>query len=62
VVLCGCRTSSLTLKEKHRLRAPENREPRREFGMNRNEVMGCWGKLHNEELHNLTLFARYEYN
>jgi hypothetical protein len=26
---------------------------RRIFGSKRNEVIGCWRKLHNEELHNL---------
>jgi hypothetical protein len=31
----------------------ENRVPRRIFGPRRDEVMGDWRKLHNEELHNL---------
>jgi hypothetical protein len=31
----------------------ENRVPRRIFGSKRDEVMGEWRKLHNEELHNL---------
>jgi hypothetical protein len=31
----------------------ENRVVRRIFGPKRNEVMGEWRKLHNEELHNL---------
>jgi hypothetical protein len=31
----------------------ENRVLRRIFGPKRNEVTGGWGKLHNEELHNL---------
>jgi hypothetical protein len=31
----------------------ENRVLRRIFGPKRNEVMGDWRKLHNEELHNL---------
>jgi hypothetical protein len=31
----------------------ENRVLRRIFGPTRDEVTGGWGKLHNEELHNL---------
>jgi len=31
----------------------ENRGPRRIFGPKREEVTGGWGKLHNEEPHNL---------
>jgi hypothetical protein len=31
----------------------ENRVLRRIFGSKRDEVMGGWRKLHNEELHNL---------
>jgi hypothetical protein len=30
----------------------ENRVLRRIFGLKRDEVMGGWRKLHNEELHN----------
>jgi hypothetical protein len=53
VVLNGCETWSLTLREEHRLRVFENRILRRIFGPMRDEVMGGWRKLHNEELHNL---------
>jgi hypothetical protein len=53
VVLYGCETWSLTLREEHRLRVFENRVLRRIFGPKRFEVMGDWRKLHNEELHNL---------
>jgi hypothetical protein len=35
------------------LRVFENRVLRRMFGPKRDEVTGGWGKLHNEELHNL---------
>jgi hypothetical protein len=52
VVLYGCETWSLTLREKHRLRVFENRVLRRIFGPKRGEVTGGWRKLHNEELHN----------
>jgi hypothetical protein len=53
VVLYGCETWSLTLREKNRLRVFENRELRRISGPKRDEVTGGWKKLHNEELHNL---------
>jgi hypothetical protein len=53
VVLYGCETWSLTLREEHRLRVFENGVLRRIFGPKRDEVMGEWRKLHNEELHNL---------
>jgi hypothetical protein len=53
VVLYGCETWSLTLREEHRLRVFENRVLRRIFGPKRDEVTGGWRKLHNEELHNL---------
>jgi GH43 family beta-xylosidase len=38
---------------KHRLRVFENRVLRRISGLKRDEVVGVWRKLHNEELHNL---------
>jgi len=50
VVLYGCETWSLTLREKRRLNVFENRVLRRIFGPKRDEVTGEWGKLHNEEL------------
>jgi hypothetical protein len=53
IVLHGCETWSLTLREEHRLRVFENRVLRRIFGPNRDEVKGERRKLHNEELHNL---------
>jgi hypothetical protein len=52
-VLYGCETWSLMLREEHRLRVSENRVLRRIFGPKRDEVMGEWRKLHNEELHNM---------
>jgi hypothetical protein len=42
VVLCGCETWSLTLREEHRLRVFENRALRRIFGAKRDEVTGEW--------------------
>jgi hypothetical protein len=53
VVLYGCETWSLTLREEHRLRVFENRVLRRRFGPKRDEVTGEWRKLHNEELRDL---------
>jgi hypothetical protein len=52
-VLYGCETLSLTLREEHRLRVFENRVLRRIFGAKRDDVMGKWRKLRNEEFHNL---------
>jgi hypothetical protein len=53
VVLYGCKTWSLNLREEYRLRLFENRVLRRIFGLRRDEVTGDWRKLHSEELHNL---------
>ena len=38
VVLCGCETWSLTLREEHRLRVSENKVLRRICGPKRDEV------------------------
>ena len=40
VVLCGCETCLLTLREERRLRVFENRVLRRVFGPKRDEVTG----------------------
>jgi len=53
VVLYGCETWSLTLREERRQREFENRVLRRVFEPNREEVTGEWRKLHNEELNDL---------
>jgi hypothetical protein len=53
VVLYGCETWSLTLREERRLRVFENWVLRGIFGPKRNEVTGEWRKLHNEELNDL---------
>jgi hypothetical protein len=52
VVLYGCETWSLTLREELRPRVFENRVLRRIFGPEREED-GSWRKLHNDELHSL---------
>ena len=48
VVLYGCGTWSLTLREECRLRVLENRVLRGILGAVRDEVTGEWRKLHNE--------------
>jgi len=53
VVLYGCETWSLILREERRLRVFENRVLRRIFRPKRDEVTGEWRKLHNEELSDL---------
>jgi hypothetical protein len=53
VVLYGCETWSLALREEHILRVLENRLLREIFGPKRDEVTGEWRKLHNEELRDL---------
>ena len=53
VVLYGCETWSLTLREERRLRVFENRVLRRVFGPKRDDVTGEWRKLRNEELNEL---------
>jgi hypothetical protein len=53
VVLYGCETWSLTLREECRLRVFENKVLRRIFGPKRDEVTGEWRRLHNEELYAL---------
>ena len=53
LVLYGCETWSLTLREEHRLRMFENKVLRKLFGAKRDEITGDWRKLHNAELHAL---------
>ena len=53
VVLYGCETWSLTLREERRLRVFENRTLKRIFGPKRDEVTGEWRKLNNEKLNDL---------
>jgi len=53
VVLYGCETWSLTLREERRLRVFKNRVLRRIFGPKMEEVTEEWRKLHNEELNDL---------
>jgi hypothetical protein len=52
IVLYGCETWSLTLREEHRLRVFWKRMLRNIFGTKMEEDRS-WGKLHNYELHRL---------
>ena len=56
VVLYGCETWSLILREERRLRVFENRVLRRVFGPKRDEVTGEWRKLIRR---NLGIFTPY---
>ena len=53
LVLYGCETWSLTLREEMKLRVFENMVLRGIFGPRRDEVTGEWRRLHNEELNDL---------
>ena len=53
VVLCGCGTWSLTLREERKLRMFENMVLRRIFRPRREEVTAECRRLHNEELNDL---------
>jgi hypothetical protein len=53
VVLCGCETFSLTLKEERKPWVFENRVLKRIFRPTRDEVTGEWRKINGEELNYL---------
>jgi len=53
VVLYGCETWLLKLREERKLRVFENMVLRRIFGPRRDEVMEEWRRLHKEELNDL---------
>ena len=53
LVLYGCETWLLTLREECRFRVVESGVLKGIFGPKRNEVTVEWGKLHNEELNDL---------
>ena len=59
VVLYGCETWSLTLREERRLRVFESRVLRRTFEPKSDEVTGEWRKLHNEELNDLYCSSKF---
>jgi hypothetical protein len=53
VVLHGCETWSLTLREERRLRVFEKRVLRNVFGSQEGEVTGEWRRLHYQELYDV---------
>ena len=53
VVLYGCETWSLILREERKLRVFENMVLRRIFEPRSDEVTGEWRRMHNEELNDL---------
>ena len=53
VVLYGCETWSLTMREERKPRVFENMVLRRIFGPRREKITGEWRRLHNEELNDL---------
>jgi hypothetical protein len=53
VVLYGCESWSLTLREECGPRVFKNRVLRRMFGPKRDEVTGEWRRLHNKKLYAL---------
>jgi hypothetical protein len=53
VVLHGCETWSLTLREEHKLGVFRSSVLRRIFGTKRDEATEGWRKLHNKELRDL---------
>jgi hypothetical protein len=54
----GVKLVLLTLREEHALRFFENRVLRRIFASKRDEVIGGWRELRNEELQNLCSLPR----
>jgi hypothetical protein len=60
VVLCGCETWSLTVREEHILRVVTHRLVRRTYGTERDSRTRGWWRLHNEELYNLYASHMYE--
>jgi hypothetical protein len=52
MILYGCETWFLTLREEHKLRVFED-GAEENIWAEEGEVIGGWRKLHNEELHNL---------
>jgi hypothetical protein len=52
-VLYGCKTWFLILRAEHWVKAFADRVLRRKSGPKRNEMVGIWRKLHDEELSNL---------
>jgi hypothetical protein len=61
VILNGCETRSLTLKENYTLRDFEYRVLKKVSGTKRENVTGEWRQLHNEDFI-FALFTNYYYS
>jgi hypothetical protein len=59
VVVYGCETWSLTLREECGLRVYENMVLRRIFGLERDEVTGYWRRQRDKELYDLYFFRTF---
>jgi len=59
IVLHGCETWSLTLREARKLMVFENRVLRKTFGPRRGEFTGEWSRLHIEELNDTVFLTQY---
>jgi hypothetical protein len=59
ILLYGCETWSVTLREECTLSVFENRVLQRVFGPMWEEFAGGWERLHNEELHNLDALLNF---
>jgi hypothetical protein len=47
VILYGCETTPLTLRDEDKLKVFGSRVPKKIFELKRNEITGGWRKLHN---------------
>ena len=54
VVLYGCETWFLTLRDQHKLKVSDNRVLSKTFGPSRDEVTEQWGRPHNDEFYDLS--------
>jgi hypothetical protein len=54
VVLYGCETWFLTLRNEHKLKVSENRVLSKTFGPSRDEVTEQCGRPHNDEFYDLS--------
>jgi hypothetical protein len=59
VILYGCKTWSLTLREERRIRVFEKRVLRRIFVPKKDEVITEWRRLHNKKLNDLYSLSNF---
>jgi len=53
VILYGCEGRSLMLRKEYLLRVSEKRVLRKLYRPEMDEIIGDWGRLHSEKLHDL---------